>query len=142
MGSPAVYDPASSSEGLASGACSPAVTNASAGLSLPLAATVVSASSSVAGRLRFPLHISSRRLGGDASIGTRLSTVPSEGRNHPNPLLAKPRSSNWAARTARAWPEVEPSTTAIRRLPLRVADPTRLYPDAQMKPVLKPSAPG
>src|SRR5260370_11228896 len=108
---------------------------------LPLLATV-SSSSSLAGRLRFPPHISSRRFGGEASIGARLSTVPSEGRNHVSVLLAKPRSSNWAALTARIWPDEAPSTTAISRLPLRVADATRLYPDAQMKPVLKPSAPG
>src|ERR1700712_5514962 len=99
-----------------------------------------SSSSSLAGRLRFPPHISSRRFGGEASIGTRFSTVPSEGRNHVSELLAKPRSSSWAALTARIWPDDAPSTTAISRLPLRVADPTRLYPEAQIKPVLKPSA--
>src|SRR3954464_3867850 len=143
MGSPAVYEPASNSDGLAIGACKPAAKNAT-GLSPLLAlaeARVAPSSSSVAGRLRLPPHISSRKFGGEASIGTRLSTVPSEGRNQPSPLPAKPRSRSWAARTARAWPEVEPSTTAISRLPLRVADPTRLYPEAQMKPVLKPSAP-
>ena len=91
----------------------------------PLLATV-SSSSSLAGLWRLPLHISSRRFGGEASIGTRLSTVPSEGRSHVSVLLAKPRSSIWAARTARIWPDEAPSTTAISRLPLRVADATRL----------------
>ena len=95
-------------------------------LLLPLLATVVSASSSVAGRLRLPLQISSRRFGGEASIGARLSTVPSEGCSHDSVLLAKPRSSSWAAFTARAWPDDAPSTTAISRLPLRVAEATRL----------------
>src|SRR3954471_21473710 len=134
------------SDGLSAGGCRPAVKNVIAVSPLlePLAlpAIVVSSSSSLAGRLRLPPHISSRRFGGDASIGARLSTVPSAGRSHARPLLAKPRSSNCAARTARALPDEAPSTTAIRRLPLRVAEATRLYPDAQMKPVLNPSAPG
>src|SRR6266404_7257145 len=143
MGSEAADPPASSSDGLAIGGCSPAVKKVIA-LSplleaLPALATL-SSSSSLAGRLCFPPHISSRRFGGEASIGTRLSTLPSEGRSHDSVLLAKPRSSSWAARTARWCPDVEPSTTAISRLPLRVAEPTRLYPEAQMKPVLKPSA--
>ncbi len=94
-------------------------------LELPLLATV-SGSSSVAGRLRFPLHISSRRFGGEASIGTRFSTVPSVGRSQDSELSAKPRSSSCAAFTARARPDDEPSTTAISRLPLRVAEATRL----------------
>src|ERR1700716_4072779 len=134
------------SDGLKGGGCNPAVKNVIAVSPLlappELLATVVSSSSSLAGRLRFPPHISSRRFGGEASIGTRLSTVPSAGRSHVRLLLAKPRSSSWAARTARIWPDEAPSTTAIRRLPLRVAEATRLYPDAQMKPVLNPSAPG
>src|SRR3954471_723528 len=143
MGSEAAGPPASISEAFGIAGCRPEVKNI-AGLSLLLAApaSVVSSSSSLAGRLRFPPHISSRRFGGEASIGTRLSTVPSAGRTHVRLLLAKPRSSSCAARTARIWPDEAPSTTAIRRLPLRVADATRLYPDAQMKPVLKPSAPG
>jgi len=66
------------------------------------------------------------QVGGEASIGTRLSTVPSEGRNQDSELLAKPRSSNCAAFTARARPDDAPSTTAISRLPLRVADATKL----------------
>ena len=116
--------------GFAIGGCSPAVKNVIA-LSplvlepLPLLATV-SSSSSLAGLWRLPPHISSCRFGGEASIGTKLSTTPSEGRSHDSVLLAKPRSSSCAARTARMWPEVEPSTTAISRLPSRVADPTRL----------------
>src|SRR4029077_14088513 len=133
-------------DGFSTGGCSPAGKKVTA-LSPPLAeppalAAVVSSSSSLAGLWRLPPHISSRRFGGEASIGARLSTVPSEGRSHDSPLAAKPRSSNCAALTARIWPDVEPSTTAISRLPLRVAEPTRLYPEAQMKPVLKPSAPG
>src|SRR3954469_18686166 len=143
MGSPAVYDPASRSEGFAIGGCSPAGKNVTAAPPPVLGeASAKSSSSSVAGRLRFGPHISSRRFGGVASIGTRLSTVPSEGFSHARPVLAKPRSSNCAARTARARPDDDPSTTAIRRLPLRVAEATRLYPDAHIKPVLKPSAPG
>ena len=35
-----------------------------------------------------------------------------------------------------------PSTTAINRLPSRVAEATRLNPEAQMNPVFMPSAPG
>src|ERR1700754_1193583 len=133
------------SDGRSVGGCRPAVKNVIAvspllePLELP---ATVSSSSSLAGRLRFPPHISSRRLGGDASIGARLSTVPSAGRSQVRLLLAKPRSSSCAARTARIWPDDAPSTTAIRRLPLRVAEATRLYPEAQMKPVLNPSAPG
>src|SRR5258708_37951151 len=130
MGSEAAGPAASSSDGLAIGGCRPAVKNVTAVSPLvgPLAplATVVSSSSSLAGRLRLPPHISSRRFGGEASIGTRLSTVPSEGRNHDNVLLAKPRSSNWAALTARICPDEAPSTTAISRLPFRVAEATRL----------------
>src|SRR4030081_1396291 len=137
---------ASISDGLRVGGCKPAVKNVIAVSPLleplELLATVVSSSSSLAGRLRFPPHISSRRFGGEASIGTRLSTLPSAGRSHVRLLLAKPRSSSCAARTARPLPDEAPSTTAIRRLPLRVADATRLYPEAQMKPVLNPSAPG
>src|SRR4029077_12405165 len=91
-----------------------------------LPATVATSSSSLAGRLRFPPHISSRRFGGGGSMGVRLSTVPSEARSHDSPLLAKPRSSNCAARTARILPDDEPSTTAISRLPSRVAEATRL----------------
>src|SRR3954451_14184467 len=121
---------ASISDGRKGGGCSPAVKNVIAVSPLlappALAAMVASASSSLAGRLRFPPHISSRRFGGEASIGTRLSTVPSEGRNHVSVLLAKPRSSNGPALTARIRPDEAPSTTAISRLPLRVADATRL----------------
>src|ERR1700709_2795520 len=96
---------ASISDGRSVGGCKPAVKNVIAVSPLlellELLATVVSSSSSLAGRLRLPPHISSRRFGGDASIGTRLSTVPSEGRNHARPLFAKPRSRRGAARPAR-----------------------------------------
>src|SRR5213083_1629606 len=133
MGSEAAGPVASSSEGLAIGGWSPAVKNVTAfsppGLFALAEVTLESSSSSLAGRLRFPPHISSRRLGGVASIGARLSTVPSAGRSHDRLLLAKPRSSNCAARTARIWPEEAPSTTAISRRPLRVAVATRLYPE-------------
>src|SRR5450631_1102041 len=105
MGSEAAGPPASSSDGLTIGGCSPAVKKVIAVspllAALPALLATLSSSSSLAGRLRFPPHISSLRFGGEASIGTRLSTVPSEGRNHDSVLLAKPRSSNWAARTAR-----------------------------------------
>src|SRR5436853_5115476 len=91
-----------------------------------LAIVIEESSSSDAGRLRLPLHISSRRFGGVASIGARLSTVPFDGWSHDSPPPPKPRSSSCAARTARACPEEEPSTTAISRLLLRVAEATRL----------------
>src|SRR5689334_915818 len=94
------------------GACRPAVKKVAAASppaadALPLEAAIVIApsSSSLAGRLRLPLHISSRRFGGLASIGARLSTEPIEGRSHDRPPLPKPRSSSCAARTARAEPE-------------------------------------
>src|ERR1700735_5469688 len=90
----------------------------------PLA--MVSSSSSLAGRLCLGPHISSCRFGGEASIGVRLLTKPSEGRTHDGVSWRKPRSSNCAALTARIWPDDAPSTTAISRLPLRVADATRL----------------
>src|SRR5215467_14325551 len=89
-----------------------------------LLATV--SSSSLAGLWCLPLHISSRRFGGEASTGERFSTLPSEGRSHDSELVAKPRSSICAALTARIWPEEAPNTTAISRLPLRVAEATRL----------------
>jgi len=94
--------------------------------------------------LRWLPHISSRRFGGSAAIGCSVSTVPSEGANKPPrpPLLLKPRSSSCAALSARPAEEGAPITTAISRLPSRVADATRLNPDAQMKPVFMPSAPG
>src|SRR6185436_18932824 len=82
--------------------------------------------SSEGGLRRWPPHISSRRLGGCASIGARASTVPSEGVNQDNPALLKPRSSNCAAFCARTAPDQAPSTTAIRRRPLRVAEATTL----------------
>src|ERR1700730_9649916 len=91
-----------------------------------LLATMPASSSSLAGLWRLPPHVSSRRFGGAESIGPRLLTVPSEGRGHASPLLAKPRSRSCAARTARMVPEEAPSTTAISRLPSRVADATRL----------------
>ena len=56
-----------------------------------------SSSSSAAGRLRFLPHISSRRLGGAASIGTSASTVPSEGVSQESMPPLKPRSSSCAA---------------------------------------------
>ena len=56
--------------------------------------------------------------------------------------LLNPRSSSCAAFNARAAEDGAPSTTAINRLPSRVAEATRLKPDAQMKPVFMPSAPG
>src|SRR5262249_41012495 len=92
---------------------------------------------------RWAPHISSRRLGGAAAIGCSDSTVPKGAMNQDSPLaLLKPRSSSCAAFKARAAEEGAPSTTAISRLPLRVAEATRLKPEAQMKPVFMPSAPG
>src|ERR1700692_2154253 len=128
MGSEGVGAAASNSDGFSIGGCSPAAKNASAAplVSAPALFATLSSSSSLAGLWRLPLHISSRRFGGEASIGTRLSTVPSEGRNHDSELFAKPRSSSCAALTARIVPHEAPSTTAISRWPLRVADATRL----------------
>src|SRR5262249_9112912 len=78
---------------------------------------------------RWPPHISSRRLGGCASIGANASTVPSEGVSQDRPPLLNPRSSNCAAFCARTAPDHEPSTTAISLRPFRVADATTLYPE-------------
>ena len=87
--------------------------------------------------------MSSRKLGGSALIGCTVSTVPSDGISQfKPPLLLKPRSRSCAALSARTAEEGAPSTTAMRRLPLRVAEATRLNPDAQIKPVFMPSAPG
>src|SRR5262249_41092938 len=82
--------------------------------------------SSEGGLRRCPPHISSRQLGGCASIGASASTVPSDGVNQDKPVLLKPRSSSCAAFCARTAPDQAPSTTAIRRRPLRVADATTL----------------
>src|ERR1700726_2463899 len=98
MGSDAAGAAASNSDGFNIGGCSPAGKNASAGSELPAPAALlptVSSSSSLAGLWRLPLHISSRRFGGEASIGTRLSTVPSEGRNQDSELLEKPAPARW-----------------------------------------------
>ena len=57
------------------------------------------------------------------------------------PLL-NPCSSSAAALAARAAEDGAPSTIAIRRRSPRVAEAMRLKPDAQMKPVFMPSAPG
>src|SRR5581483_593305 len=107
----------------------------------PLAATS-GESSSVAGRLRCGPHISSRRLGGAALMGVSASTVPRDGVSQDSPLLLNPRSSSLAAFCARNGDEGAPRMTAIRRLPFLVALATRLNPEAQMKPVFMPSAPG
>ena len=74
--------------------------------------------------------------------GASWSTRPSEGLSHARRLPLKPRSRSCAARTARCAEDCAPSTTAISRLSLRVAVATRLKPEAQMKPVFMPSAPG
>ena len=75
-------------------------------------------------------------------MGCNVSTVPSDGVSQLMPLpLLKPRSSSCAAFMARACDDGAPSTTAISRLLPRVADATRLNPEAQMKPVFMPSAP-
>ena len=63
------------------------------------------------------------------------------GVSHDSGRTAKPRSNSCAALTARTAGEGEPSTTAISRLPPRVAVATTLKPDAQMKPVFIPSVP-
>src|SRR5262249_47347769 len=102
---------------------------------------VSSSASSAAGRLRCGPHISSRRSGGDVSTVLICSTVPSDGVSQDNLPRLKPRSRRPAALAPRYGEDLAPSTTAIRRLLLRVADATRLKPDAQMKPVFMPSAP-
>jgi hypothetical protein len=81
-------------------------------------------------------------LGGSVLTGTSASTVPSDGVSQASGRAANPCSSNCAAFIARAAPDGAPSTTAITRLPSRVAVATRLKPEAQMKPVFIPSAPG
>src|SRR5204863_8913297 len=87
--------------------------------------------------------MSSRKLGGAAATGCSDSTVPNGAANHDRGLLLlKPRSSSCAAFMARAAEDGAPSTTAMSRRPLRVAEATRLKPEAQMKPVFMPSAPG
>ncbi len=68
--------------------------------------------------------------------------MPNEGVSHDSPLLLKPFSSSCAAFCARTADEYEPNTTATSRRPLRLAEATRLKPDAQMNPVFMPSAPG
>ena len=82
------------------------------------------------------------RLGGAAAIGCSASTVPSEGISHDRPPELKPFSNSCAAFSERTAPEREPKTTTISLRPLRVAEATTLNPDAQMKPVFMPSAPG
>src|ERR1700760_912290 len=153
MGSDGAGSAASHSDGFGIGGFRPAARN-----TVPLAPgsplldpsegvltepAISASSSSLAGRWCLPPQTSSRKFGGEASTGGRLLTLPSDGLSQLRPLLeAKPRSSSCAARTARMVPEEAPSTTAISRRPSRVADATRLYPEAQMKPVLNPSAPG
>src|ERR1700760_2396062 len=137
MGSDGAGLAASHSDGLGIGGFRPAARN-----TVPLApgsplvdavdapapaATSGASSSSLAGRWCLPPQTSSRRFGGEASIGGRLLTLPSDGLSQLRPLLeAKPRSSSCAARTARMVPEEAPSTTAISRRPSRVAEATRL----------------
>ena len=66
-----------------------------------------------------------------------------EGEKKEKPVLAaKPRSNIWAAWPVRANEDDAPSTTAISRRSPRLAEATRLNPEAQMKPVFMPSAPG
>ena len=55
---------------------------------------------------------------------------------------AKPRSKRSAAFWVRSFAEGAPMTTVMRRRPLRLAVATTLKPEAQMKPVFIPSAPG
>src|SRR2546423_6425683 len=107
-----------------------------------LAMAAVSSSSSVALRLRWLPHMSSRRFGGSALIGCNDSTLPSEGASQESGLDVKPCSSNCAALSARDAEDDAPRTTAIIRLLSRVAVATRLKPEAQMNPVFMPSAPG
>src|SRR6202012_379187 len=95
-------------------------------LEAPALFATASSSSSLAGRLWCGPHIWSCKSTGGASNGTRSSTLPRDGLSHDRPLLPKPRSSNCAARIARFVPDDAPSTTAISRLPSRVAEPTRL----------------
>ena len=68
--------------------------------------------------------------------------MPSDGVSQDSGFCENPLSSISAALIARTAPDGAPSTTAISRLLLRVAVATRLKPEAQMKPVFMPSAPG
>ena len=77
---------------------------AGSGRRLPASASSSSLSSD-GGLRRWPPHISSRRLGGCASIGASASTVPSEGVSQDRPPPLKPRSSSCAAFCARTAPE-------------------------------------
>src|SRR5438067_13891717 len=87
--------------------------------------------------------MSSRKLGGAAATGCSDSTVPNGAANHDRGLLLlKPRSSSCAAFMARAAEDGAPSTTAMSRRPLRVAEAPRLKPAPQMKPAFMPSEPG
>src|SRR5260370_38262082 len=115
MGWEAAGAPASNSEGFAIGGCSPGVKNVIAvspllGPLAPALLATVSSSSSLAGRLRFPPPISSRRFGGAAPFGTRLPAVPSGGRNQDSALLAKHASSNCGAFTPGPRPYSDPAT--------------------------------
>ena len=89
-------------------------------------------------------HISSRRLGGSALTGTGAPRrCQSEGVSQASgpsgeATLQKLRGLRWRVPAD----DGAPSTTAISRLPSRVAVATRLKPEAQMKPVFMPSAPG
>src|SRR6516164_10827065 len=105
-------------------------------------ALLASSSSSLAGRLRCGPHISSCRLAGAASTGVSELTSPSDGVSHDSGVEPKPCSRRRAAFSARTAADGAPSTTAIKRRPSRVAVATRLKPEAQMKPVFMPSAPG
>jgi len=110
---------ASSSEGLAIGGCNPAVKNVtlfSPGLFVLACVTLEIIVLSLAGRLLFPPQ--SRR----AILGERRAAPDCRrcrARGATMQPLCKAGSSQLAARTARAWPEVEPSTTAIILFPLR-----------------------
>ena len=68
--------------------------------------------------------------------------MPSDGVSHDSGFWLKPLSKSSAAFNARAEDDGAPSTTAINCLLSRVAVATRLKPEAQMKPVFMPSAPG
>ena len=59
-----------------------------------------------------------------------------------SPVFEKPFSNSCAAFSERTAPDDEPNTTTISLRPLRVAVATTLKPEAQMKPVFMPSAPG
>ena len=109
----------------------------------PVKAVASSTSSDSEPRRRFGPHTSERMLGAMAGVSSGRGSMRIFGRSRPKGLAPKAneRSRRSAARSARARAVGAPNTTATWRRPSRVALPTRLKPEAQIKPVFIPSAP-